>query len=407
MNSPAHPDPAARPLLAGIRVLDIGTLLAGPGAATLLGDHGAEVIKVERPDGGDTKRQFGPFDRGESLTFAVEDRNKKSVTLDLHRPEGQEVLRRLAATSDVVVENFRPGTLARWNLGYEALRAVHPGIVLLSVSGFGQTGPNAQRPGYDRIALAYSGLLGITGFPDRPPVRFGTAIADYVTALTGAFAVMSALYHRDALGGAGQHIDLAMYEALFKFSDVMLTAWDKIGLKRERAGNLFFGAAPGDHFRTQSGRYIALAVASDAIFARLCAAMGRPECVQDPRFGSHAERFAHIEAVNAIVAEWIASRPDAQAMQALEAAAIPFSLIYGIEDIVADPHYAARGSIATVQHPVLGALRMPNVVPRFSGAAPQPIAASPALGAHTDTVLHELLGLSQAEIGHLRGAGVI
>lgn len=394
-------------LLAGVRVLDIGTLLAGPGAATLLADHGAEVLKVERPDGGDTMRHFGPFCEGESLTFAVEGRNKKSVTLDLHTPRGQEILRRLAAQSDVVIENFRPGTLARWGLAYEDLCAVNPGIVMLSVTGFGQSGPNAARAGYDRIALAFSGLLNITGFPDRPPVRFGSAIADYATALTGAFAVMSALYHRDALGGVGQHIDLAMYEALFKFSDVMVTAHDRIGLKRERMGNLFYGAAPGDHFRTQAGRYIALAIASDALFARLCGAMGRPDCVDDPRFASHASRFEHIEAVNAIVAEWMLARPEAEVTHALEQAGVPFSLIYDTDDILADPHYAARGSIASVEHPALGTLRMPGVVPRFLGVPQQPIRPAPGLGAHTDEVLHDLLGMSGTECMQLRADGVI
>ncbi|RYE40608.1 MAG: CoA transferase [Hyphomicrobiales bacterium] len=388
-------------------MLDIGTLLAGPGAATLLADHGAEVLKVERPDGGDTMRGFGPFDDGESLTFAVEGRNKKSVTLDMRTAQGQDILRRLAAESDVVIENFRPGTLDRWGLAYEDLRVVNPGIVMLSVSGFGQTGPNASRPGYDRIALAFSGLLNITGYPDRPPVRFGTAIADYATALTGAFAVMSALYHRDAMGGAGQQIDLAMYEALFKFSDVMVTAQEKIGLRRERMGNLFFGAAPGDHFRTSSGRYIALAIASNTIFERLCEAMGRTECVRDPRFATHASRFDHIEAINAVVAEWMLSLPDGEVTAALEKSDIPFSLIYNADDILADPHYAARGTIASVEHPRLGTLRMPGPVPRFTGVRTTPMQPAPALGADTDQVLEELLGLDAGKRAHLRATGVI
>jgi crotonobetainyl-CoA:carnitine CoA-transferase CaiB-like acyl-CoA transferase len=389
-------------LLAGIRVLDIGTLLAGPGAATLLADHGAEVIKVERPDGGDTMRHFGPFCDGESLTFAVEGRNKRSVTLDLHQARGQELLRQLVAQCDVVVENFRPGTLARWGLGYDDLRDVNPGIVMLSVTGFGQTGPYAARAGYDRIALAFSGLLNITGFPDRPPVRFGSAIADYATALMGAFAVMSALHHRDARGGGGQHIDLAMYEALFKFSDVMVTAHDRIGLQRERMGNLFHGAAPGDHFPTQGGRYIALAIASDQLFRQLCGAMGRNDCIADARFASHASRFDHIHALNAIVAEWMLARPEAEVTQALEAAGIPFSLIYDAGDILADPHYAARGSIASVEHPTLGTLRMPGVVPRFAGAEAPPIRPAPALGADTDAVLGDWLGLDAAQRAELR-----
>jgi formyl-CoA transferase len=352
-------------------------------------------------------RHFGPFCEGESLTFAVEGRNKRSVTLDLHQPRGQALLRELVAQSDVVIENFRPGTLARWGLGYEDLRAVKPGIVMLSVSGFGQTGPYATRAGYDRIALAFSGLLNITGFPDRPPVRFGSAIADYATALMGAFSVMMALHYRDTRGGAGQHIDLAMYEALFKFSDVMVTAHDRIGLKRERMGNLFHGAAPGDHFLTQGGRYIALAIASDALFRQLCGAMGRGDCAADPRFASHASRFEHIQAVNAIVAEWMLSRPEADVAQALEAAGIPFSLIYSADDILTDPHYAARGSVASVEHPKLGKLRMPGVVPRFAGSERPPIRPAPELGADTDDVLADLLGLGASQRAQLREDHVI
>ena len=394
-------------LLQGIRVLDIGTLLAGPGAATLLADHGADVIKVERPDGGDTMRHFGPFCEGESLTFAVEGRNKRSLTLDLHKPDGQALLRRLVARSDVVVENFRPGTLARWGLGYEHLREVHPGIVMLSVSGFGQTGPYASRAGYDRIALAFSGLLGITGYPDRAPVRFGSAIADYVSAMTGAFAVMAALHHRDAQGGQGQHIDLAMYEALFKFSDVMVTAHDRIGLRRERLGNLFFGAAPGDHFVTREGRYIALAIASDAMFARLCGAMQRPDCLQDPRFSTHALRYEHIGEVNAVVAQWMQAHPQDEVMRALAQAGIPFSLIYDTDDILADPHYAARNSIDTLEHPRLGPLRLPAAVPRFGGVSPCPPRPAPVLGADTDQLLQDLLGLDEHQRAALRADGVI
>ncbi|MFA7666309.1 MAG: CoA transferase [Burkholderiaceae bacterium] len=397
----------ARALLSGIRVLDIGTLLAGPGAATLLGDHGAEVIKIERPDIGDTKRSMGPFCESESLLFAVEDRNKKSVTIDLRTSRGQALLRELAAVSDVVIENFRPGTLNRWGLGIGALRDANPRIILLSVSGFGQTGPNADRPGYDRIALAYSGLLHVTGYPDRPPVRFGTPIADYVTALTGAFAVMLALYGRDALGGRSQHIDLAMYEALFKFSDVLVTAYDKIGLRRERSGNHFFGAAPGDHFQTRSGRYLALAIASDPLFERLCGAMARPDLIADPRFTSHALRFEHLEVINGAVADWILSRSDAEIASRLEEAEIPYSFTLTAEDILADPHYLARQSIGVVDDPVLGQLKLPNVVPRFSDSPMQAIAPAPRLGQHTDEVLGSLLGLSDSELADLHSSRVI
>jgi formyl-CoA transferase len=391
--------------LAGIRVIELGTMVAAPVAATLLGDLGAEIIKVEPPGQGDPIRHSGPFVGEESLYWQVEGRSKQSITLDLRKAEGQTVLRRLVEKADVLVENFRPGTLAKWNLDYAALQTINPKLVMLSISGFGQTGPMASRTAYDRISLAFAGFLNMTGYPDRPPVRPGTAMADYQGALFGAFSIMVALFNRDARGGEGQHIDLALYESVFRFTDVMITAQDKLGQGRERRGNKHFAASPGDHYETQDGRYIALTIAANTVFVRLCAALGRPELATDPHFATHIKRVEHYDAINGIVADWIKSRPVEAALAALEANDVPHSMIYSPADILADPHYAAREMIATVEHPVIGALKMPASLPRMSGFTSPRIDPAPDLGEHTDRVLAELLGMSGDEIAALRASG--
>lgn len=295
--------------LANLKVLDLGTMIAGPVACTLLADFGAEVIKVERPGAGDPLRHIGPFVEDESLYWNVEARNKKSITLDLRKPEGQALARQLATKVDVVVENFRPGTLAAWGLDYAALAAVNPKLVMLSISGFGQTGPYAQRAAFDRIALAFSGVLHISGFPDRPPVRPGITLADYQAALFGAYAVMMAVYHRDANGGTGQHIDLGLYESVFRFTDTLAPAYDRLGHVRQRQGNLAAAAAPGDVFESSDGRYLVLTMSNDAMFDRLCTAMGKPAMAHEPRYATHRQRWNHVAELNGIVAEWIRSLP--------------------------------------------------------------------------------------------------
>lgn len=393
--------------LAGVRVLDLGTMIAGPVAATLLGDFGAEVVKIEQPKGGDPIRQNGPNVDGEGLWWNVEGRNKKSVTLDLRVPEGQQLLRDLAAQADVLVENFRPGTLDRWGIGYTRLREVNPRLVMLSISGYGQTGPYASRAAYDRIGLAFSGLLNITGNADGPPLRPGTAMADYQSAILGAFSVMLALYHRDAKGGTGQQIDVSLFESIFRFTDVMVTAYDKLGLSRQRNGNLHFAAAPGDHFETSDGRFLALTVSSNGVFKRLCDAMGQPELLNDPRFATHIARWQNIKAINAIVGDWIKSRPVLQICDVLDSNGLAYSLIYSAADIVEDPHYAARGTIATVDNPRIGPLKIQAPQPRLSGTPAPPMRVAPELGAETDTVLCDWLGLSQNDIEGFRKGGIV
>ena len=393
--------------LAGIRVLELGTMIAGPVVGTLLSDFGAEIIKIEQPDGGDPIRNIGPFCEGESLWWNVEGRNKKSITLDMRRPEGQAMLRRLVKEADVLVENFRPGTMAKWNVGWEDLKKENPALIMVSVSGYGQTGPYAAKPAFDRIALAFAGMLNITGFADRAPVRPGVAMADYQSALFGAFAAMIALFHREARGGTGQHVDVSLFESVFRFTDIMVTAADKIGLKRTRRGNLHFAAAPGDHFETCDGRYIVMTISNNPLFVKLAAAMRRPELAQDERFATHDVRWQNITAINALVGEWIKSMPVDEVIGILEGHGLPHSLVYSVDDILADPHYEARGSIATLDHPKIGALKMPAPSPRMSGTPASAMHAAPELGAHNDEVYGSLLGLDSQAMAGLRAGGHI
>lgn len=392
--------------LTGIRVIELGTMVAGPVVCTLLADFGAEVIKIEQPAGGDPIRNIGPFVNGESLWWNVEGRNKKSVTVDLRRPAGQQLVRELVGQADLVVENFRPGTMDKWNLGYGALSELNPRIVMLSVSGYGQTGPYAQRPAYDRIALAFAGMLNMTGFPDRPPLRPGTAMADYQSALYGAFASMVALFHRDTRAGRGQHIDLSLYESIFRFTDVMLTAYDKVGTRRERSGNEHFAAAPGDHFPTRDGRFVALSVSNNAVFARVCRAIGQPGLIDDPRFTNHTLRFTNLREINGIVGRWIASVSHEALEAAFDAEGVAYSFVYSVGDILDDPHYQARESFVTVDHPRMGPIKMQGVLPRMKGTPSSPIRVAPELGIDTDDVLSTLLDRTPEEIAALRSEGV-
>jgi crotonobetainyl-CoA:carnitine CoA-transferase CaiB-like acyl-CoA transferase len=394
-------------MLSGLRILDLGTMVAGPVACTLFADFGAEVIKVEVPERGDTVRDLGPFVEDECLYWQVEARNKKSITLDLRQREGQALLYRLVKEADAIVENFRPGTMEGWNIGYEELRKHNPDLIMLRVSGFGQTGPYRTRAGYDRIGLAFGGLMGITGYPDRPPVRSGTSTADYQTAILGAFALMMAIYHRDQHGGGGQEIDLSMYESIIRFTEVLVPEYDRLGVVRERRGNKHFAAAPGEHFRTSDGRYLILTISADAGFRRLCEVMGRGDLLEEACYRTHAKRWERVDDLNRIVADWIESQPVETLCSKLDEAKLAYSFIYSIDDIMKDPHYEARGSIATVMHPRIGPVKMAGVFPYFSGVPAKNIEPAPDLGQHNGEIYGDMLRLSADEREALARRGVI
>ena len=399
--------------LAGIRLLDLGTRVAAPFAATLLGDLGAEVIKVELPGRGDFLRSIGPFVDGYSLFWAVENRGKKSITCDLRKAAGQALLKRLVRLVDVVVENFQPGTLESWGLGYETLAALNPGLVLTRVSVYGQTGPYRDRPGLDRNGIAAGGLLYITGHPDRPPVRPGVVIADYLTGVFNALAIVSALWERDRRAretGAparGQWVDLSLYESVLRVMEHTLAAYDRLGLVREREGNRLANSAPLDNWETRDGKFVCIVAAGDGLFPRLARAMGREDLLADPRFTSLALRAEHGDVINAIVADWCRSRTAAEIADILVRHDVPFGVAYSAADIFADPHIAAREDLVSVDDPVIGPVRMQGVYPRFSRTPGAIRGGAPRLGAHNAEVYGELLGLSVDDLRALERDGVI
>jgi succinyl-CoA---D-citramalate CoA-transferase len=399
--------------LVGLRILDLGTRIGAPFAATLLGDLGADVIKVELPGQGDFMRTIGPFVGDHSLFWAVEGRSKRSITLNLRTPKGQALLKRLVAQSDVVVENFQPGTMEGWGLGYEALADSNPGIILTRVSVYGQTGPYRDRPGLDRNGIAMGGLMYITGYPDRPPVRPGVIVSDYLTGVFNAFSILAAVYERDtkarATGAAprGQWVDLTLYESILRIMEHTLASYDRLGLVREREGNRLKNSAPLDNWMTQDGKYLCIIAAGDGLFPRLCRAMGREELLAEPRFKTMALRAEHGDAINAIVAEWVASKPSMELQVILEKHEVPFGVAYSVADIFADPHIAERGAIETVDDPTIGPIRMQGVYPRFSRTPGRVVRGAPVLGADNASVYKDLLGLGDAELDALASEGVI
>jgi len=396
----------ARPL-DGVRVIDLSTVLAGPHCATLLGEFGADVIKVELPGAGDSLRKFWPQYHGTGLIWRVEGRNKRCITLDMRKPKGQEIVKNLVKKSDIVVENFRPGTLEKWNLGYEQLKAANPGIIMVRVSGYGQFGPYKDKPGFGRIAAAYGGLSYLAGYPDRPPVIPGTAsIPDYLTGVYGALGAMMALRHRD-LTGQGQYVDIALYEPVLRILEEVPAAYHKMGIVRERLGTGSMNAVPHNHYTTKDNRYVAIACTNDTMFRRLMTAMGRPELADDPRFNSNAQRVAHRAETDALVQEWVGSYPADEVMAILEKNEVPNCLVYSVEDMFADPQYQARENIISVEDPVDGEIKMCSVVPRLSLTPGRVEWTGPELGAHNNEVYHDLLGYSEEDLAQMKADGIV
>ena len=394
--------------LAGVRVLDIATFVAAPFCGTIMAEFGAEVIKVEQPGEGDSLRRFGTMtDVGDSLVWLSEARNKKSVTLDLRTAEGADLFRQLVAKSDVVLENFRPGTMEKWGLGYAELARINPRLVMLQVSAYGQTGPLSDKPGFARIAHAFSGLAYLAGEPGRPPVVPGsTSLADYMSGLFGAVGVLIALRHADRTG-EGQAIDVGLYESIFRVLDELAPAYERFGYQRERMGPDTINVVPHSHYETRDGSWVALACSNERMWERLCRAMGKPELVKDPRYATTPKRNEHRAEVNAIVAGWVASLDVEDVLAACEANEAPVSKLLSISDIFANEQYRERGNLHTLDDPRAGRLVVPAPVPRLSRTPSEVRTAGPALGESNQKYFGELLGLDAGKLADLKARNII
>lgn len=405
-------------------MIDVGTRIGAPFCAGLLGEWGAEVVKVEQPGTGDFMRTIGPFADGYSLFWAVEGRGRKSATCDLRTPEGQDLFRRLAATADVVCENFRPGTLEDWGLGPSDLA---PHLVVVRISAFGQDGPYAKRPGLDRLGVAYGGLLHLTGEADRPPVRPGVTVADYLTGVFSAEAALAALYRRDATprrrrGGdagtgaatvpgpdssAGAVIDASLYGSVLRILEWTVAAYDLLGTVRRREGNRLANSAPLDNYPTADGRFVCVVAGSDANFGRLCRAMDRPDLRTDPRFTTLADRAAHSQVINDIVAEWTMTLTALEVEEACVRFDVPVATAYTAVEIATDAHFAARHDLVTIDDPVLGAVRQQAPFPRLVGETGAIPAGAPTLGADNTEVWCDIVGLTPDELEALRARAIV
>lgn len=400
-----NPEPAAsqtgeRPL-DGVRIVDVGNFVSGPYAASVLSEFGAEVYKIEYPIGGDPMRMLGtPSPREDSTLFWLsEARNRKSVTINLRQPAGAELFRRLVAKCDVVVESFRPGTMESWGLGWDVLHEINPKLIMLRVTGYGQTGPYKDHRGFSHLAHAFGGLAYLSGFPGQAPAIPGpNPLADYMVSLYGVIGIMLALRHREKTG-RGQYIDIGSYEAVFRQLDEMATAYGVNGQIREREGSGTVIACPHGHFRTADDKWVAIACTSDKMFARLVeGAMGMPELANDVAYGLKHKRLAAREDVDRIVSEWTASMPREELMEKALAADVPIGALNNIADIFADPHFKARENLVTITDPDVGEITIPGVIPKLSETPGRVDHLGPALGNMTDQILQELLGLTPGEL---------
>jgi crotonobetainyl-CoA:carnitine CoA-transferase CaiB-like acyl-CoA transferase len=393
--------------LSGIRVLDVATFIAAPFCGTVLADFGAEVIKIELPEEGDPLRRFGtPSACGDTYVWLSEARNKKSVTLDLRSEQGATLFRELVRHADIVLENFRPGTLEKWGLGFEALSAVNPKIVMLRVSGYGQDGPYRNKPGFARIAHGFGGLAYLAGEPGGPPVMPGsTSLADYISGLWGAIGVLMALRHAEATGH-GQIIDIGLYESVFRLLDEIVPVYARTGLVRERMGADTVNVVPHSHYETADAKWIALACSSDRMFARLAHAMERPELADDGRYATMAARLSHREEVNSLVAAWVRTMTQERTLAECDRHQVPCGPIYNIKDIFEDPQYRARENVVEVASRV-GPISIPSALPRMSLTPSRFKHAGVAMGQHTDEILSALAGVDAQTLARLRAAKVV
>ena len=400
-------EPAKGPL-AGLRVLDLSMIVAGGTASSLMADFGAEVVKVERPGIGDPLRNWGPFANGVSLWWKVHSRNKKSITLNLGNPEGQGIMKNLASRADLLVEGFRPGVMERWGLGPDELLETNPKLVMLRYSGFGQTGPYKDRPGFGTIAECMSGYVGMTGFQDTPPVLPPVPLADEVAGVFGAMSGMMALYHRDAGGsGKGQVVDVSLFEPLFRLCIPHITMFDMLGINRERVGNDFPDAAPRSLYRTGDERWLGLSATSQSTFEGLARAMGMPELIDRPTFVDNASRIENRGELNDELNGWLGQRTLQDTLDQLIPSGGVVGPVYGAADIVADPHYQAREDIIEIDDAELGHTRMLGIVPKFSDTPGAVEHAGPTVGQHNAAIYGSWLGLEQPDLDELKERGII
>jgi formyl-CoA transferase len=392
--------------LAGIKVIELGTLIAGPFCARMLAEFGAEVVKIEAPEGGDQLRQWRKMYDGTSLWWYVQARNKKSVTVNLRVPEGQEIVRELARDADIVVENFRPGQLEKWNIGWEQLSAINPKLIMVRLSGYGQTGPYRDRPGFGVVAEAMGGMRYVTGYPEQPPVRLGISIGDGIASLHGVIGAMMALHHRTANGGKGQVVDVALYESVFNMMESFIPEFDVLGFKRERAGNALPGITPSNTYATRDGKFVIIGANSDAIFKRMMLCAQRPDLADDASLATNAGRTLRAAELDRAIEDWTRRHDLDHVLQELEKAEVPSGRVYDPEDIMNDMHYQARKMIEQWNLPDGKPMRIPGIAPKLSVTPGGTRWIGPTLGEHNAEVLGAL-GYTAEQQAQLRSKGVV
>ena len=392
--------------LDGIKVLELGQLIAGPFCTRIMGEFGAQVIKIESPRGGDPLRKWRKLYQDKSLWWLLQARNKKSVTVDLKNPRGQEIVRKLAEEADIVVENFRPGSMEKWGLGYEELSKVNPGLIMVRLSGYGQTGPYRDRPGFGSIGEAMGGLRYVTGYPDRAPVRVGISLGDAIASLYGVIGALMALRQRDVNGGIGQIVDVALYEAVFSFMESMVPEYDMFKFVRERTGSTLPGIAPSNSYLTKDGKFVVIGANGDSIFKRMMQAIGRSDLADDPELVHNDGRAKRSDELDEIIGNWCSQHDLKHVLETLENADVPSGKIFDVVDIVNDIHYKARDMIQEQKLSGGETLLVPGIVPKLSKNPGRTLWLGPDLGEHTHEVLGSL-GLSDEELKSLKQSGVI
>ena len=393
--------------LKGIVVLEASMILAGPFIGTQLAEFGAEVIKIEKPGVGDPLRNMGTMDDGEPLWFASTGRNKKSVALDLNLPEGQEIFKEMTKGADVVTESFRPGTFDKWGLDYQALSAINPRLIMVRISGYGQTGPYRHRAGFGRTCQAFAGLTNLTGFPDRPPISTPYPSGDYSTALIGAFATMTALYYRDARNGLGQEIDLAIYESVFRQLEFLVPEYHKKGVVRQRKEPRSSMTGPTGVWQSRDKKWVAITITTNKVFKRMCRVIGRPELAEDERYNDQRKRKIHEIELTNILSDWVGTMDGDEVSKILNQNDVPTSVCMSIDEIFTDEHYKDRQMLSEIPHPRLGSLMVSGIVPKFSRTPGKIERLGPSLGEHTDEVLSRMIGYSEKELEILRKKKII